>query len=320
MSSYLFVIEGVLVPIVSTLGLLGNILSVIIFYKSHGDSSLHSNFTKLLVCLGIFDSLFLIVASSIYLVRGWSLWSSDFILAIPFVIPLAGIFLTCSVYTVVAITVERYATIRQIHSRIFSARVLVFFVIFISVSYNFIKFFDHTVEIVNDLDIEGNVTSFIQIKPTWLRIHPTYTFVYSLIINILVMTLIPTVILTVLNILILRSIRKMTQNQSDTAMVTTLFSIVIISLVCHTPRVILNVNEGIGNQYSKWFECMASFSHLSLSLNSSINIIIYIARDLKFRQALVQIFKVKRKSMMTADIYLKSMDSEHTKQDIISEA
>ena len=319
MSLISFIVEGLLVPIVSIFGLLGNVLSVIIFYNSHDHRSLLSNFTKLLICLAIFDSSFLIVATSIYLVKGWNIWSSPYILAFPYVIPIAGIFLTCSVYTVVAITVERYATISQWQSRIFSARVLIFFTILISVSFNFIKFFHHVAEEVDDLE---GVTSFT-IKPTWLRIHPTYNLYYGVIINFIVMTLIPMIVLTALNIFILRTISKMTQNQTDVSMATLLFSIVIVSLVCHSPRVILNIYEGIykGNgQWSEWAEHMVPFSHLFLIINSSINIIIYTARDLNFRKALVQMFRCKRTSAMTTDIHLKSLTSEHTKQDMISEA
>ena len=109
----------------------------------------------------LFHPSLLISVNSIYCVRSWSLSSvasSPVDLAIPYVNPLASIFLTCSVYTVVAITVERYATIRQCHSRIFSTRALIFFVIFISVSYNFIKFFDHTVDIAANVALKGNVS------------------------------------------------------------------------------------------------------------------------------------------------------------------
>ena len=69
-----------------------------------------------------------------------------------------------SVYTVVAITVERYTTLRQIHKvaglgilgvnltifllqRPLKGKFLIFFIIFFSVSYNFVKFFELTVDV-----------------------------------------------------------------------------------------------------------------------------------------------------------------------------
>ena len=197
-SSSSFIIEGILVPIVSILGLLGNILSIIIFYNSHSYKRLNSNFTKLLICLAVFDSSFLISANALFTLKCWSPGSSLIIKAFPYVLPLAGMFLTGSVYTVVAITVERYASIRKCHSRIFSARVLIFFIIVISVSYNFIKFFEVKVVEVNHLERNSHDAStdasnekYVKLEGTWLRIHSMYKLIYYIIINFIVMTLIP---------------------------------------------------------------------------------------------------------------------------------
>ena len=68
-----------------------------------------------------------------------------------------------------------------------------------------------------------------------------------------------------------------------------LFLIVLIFLVCHTPKNIVNIYEGIktiGNmtntdtsQQSQIFiPILVTFSHLLLTINSSINILIYLAK------------------------------------------
>ena len=337
MPSFSFIIEGVLVPIVSILGLLGNVLSIIIFYNSHGDNSLHSNFTKLLICLAAFDSSILISANALVTMSSWSPESSLIIKATPYVLPLAGMFLTGSVYTVVAITVERYASIQKSHSRIFSARVLIFFIIVISVSYNFIKFFELKAVEVNYLERYGHVASnetydlddasnetfetYVQIEVTWLRHHPMYKLIYHMIIDLIVMTLFPIIVLTVMNIFILQLVKKITQKQSDTVMASLLFSIVLVLLVCHAPRIILNVIEVVFQEVQEipeWvWTIMIPVSHLFLVINSSVNIIIYTAGDLKFRQALVKMFQCKRRSPTIKNISLESMVTEHTTDDII---
>ena len=195
MQSFSFIIEGVLLPIVSILGLLGNFLSIIIFKNRHGsDNSLHSNFTKLLICLSVFDSSLVISLNALFTVDSWSSGSSPIIQAIPYVLPLAAMFFTGSLYNVVAIAVERYATIRKYHSRIFSARVLNFFIIFISVSYNFISFSELKAIEVNypvwdetyDVDASNEtLKTYVHIEGTWLSQHPKFNLIYHVIINLI---------------------------------------------------------------------------------------------------------------------------------------
>ena len=314
--NYSLILEGVACPIVSAFGLLGNILSIIIFHRRRSISP-QSGYISLLICLAIFDSLFLIFANGLFCARQLLPYSSHYFLAIPFLMPLASIALTGSVYTVVAISVERYATLKQSHTKIFCAKYLIFFITLIAVMCNVTKFFELRATIV-ETEIEYEVTL--------LRSHPTYFLVYYLLINLLTMTLIPLVLLTVLNIFILRIITQITQKPSDTATTTLLFSIVIVFLICHSPKVVLNIYEGtrIFEDTSTWIwpvwaEIVTNCSHLLLVINSSINIVIFMARDHKFRQALLQMLQCKKRSMEVSDIPLRSMTSEQTKEEIVSE-
>ena len=106
----------------------------------------------------------LVRLKSYYKAGYFSFQSSTQMLAAPYIIPLTNMAMTGSVYTVVAITVERYTTLRQInqvrwfdrimrHFNYFhlqpplKGKFLIFFIIFFSVSYNFVKFFELTVDI-----------------------------------------------------------------------------------------------------------------------------------------------------------------------------
>ena len=102
-------------PTISILGLLGNVLSVHILHSRHSGLDLHTSFTNLLICLAVFDSLFLVCANSVYAVSAimWPAQSSTQMLAAPYIIPLTNMAMTGSVYTVVAITVKRYTTLKQ---------------------------------------------------------------------------------------------------------------------------------------------------------------------------------------------------------------
>ena len=119
-----------------------------------------------------------------------------------------------------------------------------------------------------------------------------------------------------MNIFSLQFVKK-NQNQSDTVMATLLFSIVIVLLVCHAPRIILNIVDGVLQEYPEWVWTMKPVSQLLLVINSSVKIIIYAAGDLKFRQALVKMFQCKRRSPTTKNISLESMVTEYTSVDII---
>ena len=55
------------------------------------------------------------------------------------------------------------------------------------------------------------------------------------------------------------------------------------------------------------------------TLDSSVNIIIYTAGDIKFRQALVRMFQCKRRSPTTKNIPLRSTTSEYTNVDSVSD-
>jgi hypothetical protein len=61
-----------------------------------------------------------------------------------------------SVYSVVAITIERYTTIRQINKDI-TGKFLISFIIFFSISYNIVKFFELTV----DIKVKSKVLSIL---------------------------------------------------------------------------------------------------------------------------------------------------------------
>jgi hypothetical protein len=63
---------------------------------------------------------------------------------------------TGSVYAVVAITIERYTTIRQINKDI-TGKFLISFIIFFSISYNIVKFFELTV----DINVKSKVLSIL---------------------------------------------------------------------------------------------------------------------------------------------------------------
>ena len=329
--SFSFLVKGLVLPIVSIFGVFGNVVSIIILYNRHGSLCQNSSFKNLLICLAIFDSFFLVLTTFPHAVSLiLPIQSNLYSLALPYLIPLSSMFFTGSVYTVVAITVERYATLRQWRSRFFTGRVLIIFIIIFSVCFNFVRFFELTTEQVK-VDSDGLDTAedtyYIGLKPTWLRTHKIYSIVYLYCIRFLVMSLIPVFVLGVLNLLIFKSLTKITQNQSnqnsDGTITALLFSIVIIFLCCHFPRFVIPIYEGFQILFYGSILYLPTFldifTHLLLVINSSVNIVIYAAKDLKFRQALFLMFRCKKESTETETMSMINKSTEMTEEDSMFE-
>ena len=89
--------------------------------------------------------------------------------------------------------------------------------------------------------------------PTDLRKNPTYTRDYVLIANSVALVFVPMLILIVLNSFIFQRIRKATQRHNaisshqrrDHSVTMMLFFIVIVFIICHSIRSIINTYECI---------------------------------------------------------------------------
>ena len=104
----IFWFEGFFVPIVGTIGILGNILSILVLSRRELD--LKASFKNLLITLCIFDMLFIVAVNMFYtLPIHFDYYETELIPYLtPFLLPFIHIVLTGSVYAVVAVAVERY--------------------------------------------------------------------------------------------------------------------------------------------------------------------------------------------------------------------
>jgi len=313
-----FWIEGVLTPVVSVCGLSGNLLCILILSRHKSQLDLKNTFTNLLICLAVCDSCFLLFANIVY--TSASLLSPlqylPVLKMIPILVPLIHISLTASVYTTVAVAVERYTTLIDVLRKPTDQCHGWFFVILIfSFSYNIVRFFELDVEEISDTtdgpyaeEMFDNGIAMFTINATWLRRHPTYSVYYVTFGNFLIMSLVPVISLSALNYLIYRGIRKATilhnsisvHHRRDNTMATLLTSIVVVFLCCHSTKLVTNTYEAYQMIYygelviwPPWAEVLSRLNHFMLALNASINILIYVAKDFKFRATLSSLFLKK---------------------------
>jgi len=314
-----FVIEGVILPVLATAGIVGNLLCVWTFNKT--DVELKPSFANLLKCLSIFDTIFLVC---ILLEYSLPILSQQFYIWVlpritPIIVPFIHISLTGSVYSVVAVAIERFLTVCFPFQQCQMCNGLGYIVpiVLFSVLYNLVKFFEiETVYLEHEewmVDSNGtNISTTVQypwMNATDLRRNPVYAEYVVFVLNFVVMGLVPVLLLAGLNFLIYRSISRATATHNnissahrrDTTMARLLMAIVVVFLCCHSTKIVVNFYEALQmirygelSEQPGWMEPLIKVNHLLLTINSAINIVIYSFKDFKFRSVLFSAFRRKK--------------------------
>jgi len=315
-----FLIEGILLPFLAAFGIIGNVLCVWIFNKK--DVELKPSFANLLKCLSIFDTIFLTCILFQYtlptLSESYYVWVLPHIT--PYNLPVIHITLTGSVYSVVAVSVERFLTVcfpfRQ--CKMCNGLGYIIPIVVFSVLYNVVKFFElETIYLEYEENIElGNGTNisttviYPWINATQLRTHPQYSQYVVAILNFIIMGLLPVFLLSCLNFMIYQSISRATQTHNnissahrrDSTMARLLMAIVIVFFCCHSTKIIVNFYEALQmlrfgqiSEHPSWVLLLIKVNHLLLAINSAVNILIYSYKDFKFRSLLMSSLKKKQR-------------------------
>jgi len=318
-TSIAFIIEGVLLPILATFGIIGNLLCVWTFNKK--DVELKPSFANLLKCLSIFDTVFLACILLQYslptLSEEYYIWVLPYIT--PYTLPIIHISLTGSVYSVVAVAVERFITVcfpfRK--CQMWNGLGYIIPIILFSILYNLVKFFEiETIYLTHEewvtYDNGTNIsttTVFPWLNATNLRRDPAYAEYVVFVLNFLVMGLLPVLLLSCLNFMIYRSISRATTTHNnissahrrDNTMARLLMAIVIVFLSCHSTKIIVNFYEALQmvrfgklSEHPEWIMLLVKVNHLLLTINSATNIVIYSYKDFKFRSVLCSVFRRKK--------------------------
>ena len=324
--------EGVLVPILGSVGIVGNVLSIMVLTLRNLD--LKSSFINLICSLCVFDILFIVSVCMFFTLQIHSDYYRDELIPYltPVLLPLIHIALTGSVYAVVAVAVERYFIICNPFNSSSQGKGIVYIVVLVvfSVAYNINKFFEVGIgyqekqvavwnETANETSMVNASKAVVRIMP--LRNDPTYTKAVILL-NFLFMVVAPLIILSVCHFLTFRKILEHTRlhnaisshERRDNAMATLFFIIIAFFLLCHSGKFALNFYEiftlfasndaaedaddggdedGEGDRWPLWTFLLTKINHLTLVINSSVNFFIYCFRDAKFYNALQSILGIK---------------------------
>ena len=266
--------------IVVVMGLTLNALAVLVLCTA---TMWNNFFNRLLFCLAVFDSLYLLCGLSEWF-RNRLQSSIQLYMFVNVVYPVRSVVMCCSIYTTVALTLERYQAItspvehRSRGTTAPSRRLFYYIgpVLGFSIVYYLPKFFDldvdKTIECLSSTNVNStnlsilesdlnNCTTKYGLVPTELRTKDQYLFWYINISNIVVTCIVPFTLLVYMNCRTLSSLRQFRQRQpsanlnsscrnqesrsrsSDVKKTFILFSIVILFAVCHALRIFLNIDE-----------------------------------------------------------------------------
>jgi len=132
---------------------------------------------------------------------------------------------------------------------------------------------------------------------------PQYNYyAYDLWASVLILTILPFVALLFLNGSIIAAVRRSTQlhktqDRSEGNTTNILFCIVIIFIILHLPRVtwkFLYFQGSAARLKNNYWIQIKSIEILALTINSSVNFIIYSLVGRNFREEFVKVFKCKR--------------------------
>ena len=191
----------------------------------------------------------------------------------------------------------------------------------------------------NSIMVKENGTECLtelRIYPTDLRIHQQYIFWYLNVSNLIVTCLIPIGLLMFLNCRIVSALQEYRrrrpigtmkdndssiknkectrQNNKDVKQTFILFSIVILFVVCHALRIVMNITEiwnlddmntqggSIGCEgMSFWQHVSIPFSEILLLFNSSANFFVFMFFDKAFQLVLKETFSSFKQCFTTSN-------------------
>ena len=343
---------------IGIIGLALNILAVRILLSP---TMWNNFFNRLIMCLSIYDSLF-IICGLLEILRKWMKTVIQQYLFAKFFYPFRSMAMCCSIYTTIVLTLERYQAITSpIQYRNRSANIslgkrlftYIVPVMLFSFLYYFPKFFDLYIEEVSDC-VWNNKSSILnnssismikvnetecgtelQIYPTDLRMHQQYIFWYLNVSNLIVTCLIPVGLLIFLNCRIVSSLqeyrrrrpikatmkdndstiknKECTRQNKDVKQTFILFSIVVLFVVCHALRIVMNVTEmwnlnhfyikqvkGACEEMSLWRHISMPISEILLLFNSSVHFFVYLFFDKGFQLVLKQKLSIVKECLTTS--------------------
>ncbi|CRK97175.1 CLUMA_CG010576, isoform A [Clunio marinus] len=292
--------NGILLNVVGVLGIFGNILSMIILSRPQMRSSINYLLIGLARCdtILILTSMLLFGVPAIYPYTGYLRYYSLRLLPeiSQFVYPIAMTAQTASVYLTLTVTLERYVAVcHPLRARALCtygrARLYVVVIIAFSFLYNIPRFFE--VELMKYSDYQYGYVYCISASK--LRAEKLYINIYIHWLYLIFIYFIPFLSITFFNAMIYRQVRRANRERQrlsrtekrEIGLATMLFCVVIVFICCNILALLINIIEAFTGII---YDPVVKTSNLLVTINSSVNFIIYVIFGEKFKRIFLQLF------------------------------
>ncbi|RZB39419.1 FMRFamide receptor, partial [Asbolus verrucosus] len=299
---YRFITNGLLLNIIGILGILGNIISMIILSRPQMRSSIN----YLLIGLARIDTVLIITSILLFGLPGiypysGLLFTYYYVVyphIAPVVYPLAMIVQTASVYLTLTVSLERFVAVcHPLRARSLCtygrARMYVIGIIVFSAIYNLPKLWESTIK--EEWYPEGNVTVYCP-RASALRENELYRTIYIHWMYLIFLYLLPFMGLAILNAAIYRQVRKANQERQrlsrlqkrEIGLATMLLCVVAVFFVCNLLPLVINIIDTYIVALN--LSILVNTSNLLVTINSSVNFIIYVIFGEKFKRLFLVLF------------------------------
>ena len=306
LSWFQYIAWGITGNIISAFGLIGNLFSVIVL----ANRRMKSSTSCYLIALAVFDSivlislvLFLALPSISFQTGQIAGYTRLYPYMQPYAYPTALTAQTCSIYTTVAFTVERFIAVcwplrAAKMCTISRSRKAILIIVACSFIYNVPRMFEYRV--IETWDPITNYTR-VSYELTELGVNPTYRHVYFIYMHIFFMLLIPFITLAVLNTMLIRAVKQSehakgkvnNKAKRENSLTIMLISVIIVFLICQVPSIVDNILMATLSPdilQTAPLVKLTCISSLMVITNSAVNFYLYCVFGRKFRRVFCRIF------------------------------
>ncbi|EDW73578.1 uncharacterized protein Dwil_GK16576 [Drosophila willistoni] len=308
-----FWVCGVMLNIVGILGILGNVISMIILSRPQMRSSINYLLTGLARCdtMLIITSMLLFGIPSIYPYTGHFFGYYNYVYPFisPAIFPIGMIAQTASIYMTFTVTLERYVAVcHPLRARALCTygRAKIYFIVCVcfALAYNMPRFWE-VLTVTYQLPDTDRILHCV--RPSRLRRDLKYINVYIHWCYLIVNYIIPFLTLAILNCLIYRQVKRANRERQrlsrsekrEIGLATMLLCVVIVFFMLNFLPLVLNISEAF---YQLIDHKVTKISNLLITINSSVNFLIYIIFGEKFKRIFLLIFFKRRLSRDQPDL------------------
>ena len=287
-----------IIGIIVVVGIIGNSLTFVVFWKGNFKSST----SFLFLSLSLIDSAVLLTVFTCYIVQldvyiDWLPHDVRIYLEVC-AYPLRCMAETATIWVTVLIAVNRYIIVclplrASQWCTLSKVKIQLAVVLLLAVLYNIPRVVRNRVVHIS----RNNGTSYVtSINSTMEDSYPQFYYVYVYISPLIVLVCLPLFILTLLTVRLIKSMKahrrmlaemQRQHSQPDSSLTFALVIVVIVFIIGRAPLLISRVMSLLGWWYSVYACYMNLMYYTFLALNSAVNYIIYILINRRFRRVLL---------------------------------